>query len=193
MSAKKIFLLTLLIILVLPFIVQGQRKQSAKILNDSRLLKDKPTIYITFERSGKRKPLFNSESDKGIWLRLHNNTKWSIRFCTFALPEDWYDGEVGMPYEIEKQPPLFSGSPDEIKKDEDEWKKADALGYNYHEMCETFYLKSGKSVLFSAPREHFSRFLLMKVLYEYEWEFGKGHEPLHYAVFSYFDIPEKER
>ena len=46
---------------------------------------NRPTVYITFEREGKREPIYTSESNQGIWLRLHNNTKWAINFCTQGL------------------------------------------------------------------------------------------------------------
>ena len=46
---------------------------------------NRPTVYITFERGGKREPIYTSESNQGIWLRLHNNTKWAINFCTQGL------------------------------------------------------------------------------------------------------------
>src|SRR5438270_806464 len=61
-----------------------QQRQSASN-GDVRLSKDKPTLYITFERAGERKPLFASESNRGVWLRLHNNTRWAINFCTLSL------------------------------------------------------------------------------------------------------------
>ena len=61
-----------------------QQKQGASN-GDVRLSKDKPTVYITFERAGERKPLYASESNQGVWLRLHNNSRWAINFCTVGM------------------------------------------------------------------------------------------------------------
>jgi hypothetical protein len=68
---------------------------------DILLLKDKPTIYITFERAGMVKPApvrlaatdnlqeiadgHSDENSQVVWLRLHNNTRWAINFPTDSL------------------------------------------------------------------------------------------------------------
>src|SRR5690349_3818024 len=42
------------------------------------LFPDKPAIYITFEHFDKVPPNNTDKSKQGIWLRLHNNTRWAI-------------------------------------------------------------------------------------------------------------------
>lgn len=79
----------------------AQDKESCGANADILLLKDKPTIYITFERAGMVKPpplrlgatdtlqeISGGHSDEGtqaVWLRLHNNTRWAINFPTDSL------------------------------------------------------------------------------------------------------------
>lgn len=75
------FLLATILILSfsLPFFsqVSGQT-------DNFRLVKTKPSAYISFEKFGMRKPRYQSESDKGIWMRFHNNTKWNLTVNTLA-------------------------------------------------------------------------------------------------------------
>jgi hypothetical protein len=47
--------------------------------------KDRPSVFIEFDRSGKAPPLFEGEKEERIWLRLHNNAQWAIEFCSFSL------------------------------------------------------------------------------------------------------------
>jgi len=65
------------------------------------LMKDKPTIHITFERMGrlrptptrlaaadKRREMLDDQDKEGVqvvWLRLHNNSRWAINFATDSL------------------------------------------------------------------------------------------------------------
>ena len=66
-----------------------------------RLKKDKPTVYITYERTGPRVPLSEGEGERGIWLRLHNNTKWKLVFRVGGVPNQSYGNAVVF-YEVER-------------------------------------------------------------------------------------------
>lgn len=59
----------LLVIILFSFLVN-------KSQTSNHLLNDKPSVYLTYEKSGERKSLVTQkyESNQGIWLRLHNNT-----------------------------------------------------------------------------------------------------------------------
>src|ERR1044072_8087846 len=70
---------------VLLMATYSQQAQVAANKETVSLTNDRPTVYLTFEREGKREPIHPSESNQGIWLRLHNNTKWAINFCTLSL------------------------------------------------------------------------------------------------------------
>lgn len=62
------------ILLLLLVVVISVSVNNAQISN--HLLKDKPSVYLTYEKSGERKSMIKqeNESNQGIWLRLHNNT-----------------------------------------------------------------------------------------------------------------------
>lgn len=74
---------------------EPKRVQSAG--RDVRISKRHPTIYITFERLGKAvnhwetrmaetgEPSKFKEAGQDFWLRIHNNTRWAIRFSTANL------------------------------------------------------------------------------------------------------------
>lgn len=93
--------LAVLVLCVLAVLVSAQHKVPCGTEAGILLSKDKPTIYITFERVSKVKRLptrlaatdsslepsvaQNHESIQVVWLRLHNNTRWAINFATDSL------------------------------------------------------------------------------------------------------------
>jgi hypothetical protein len=50
--------------------------------NDIRLVPAEPSVFITFERFGERPPRDETEATTGVWLRLHNNSRWPIVIYT---------------------------------------------------------------------------------------------------------------
>src|SRR2546423_554526 len=83
------------------------QQTTTQTVDDIRIAKDKPTVYLTFERFGKaidpsrsriaETQVATSESKKkgdDVWLRLHNNTRWSIVFRTWS----YYFGKITKPY-----------------------------------------------------------------------------------------------
>src|ERR1044072_6286904 len=125
--------------------------------DEVRLLKDKPPVYITFERAGERKPLEERESNRGIWLRLHNNTRWSIRIAVFGLPHFVFlqkdAKEVGIYYEVEEidrsGTGTFTRTPD--KPTERPKKPTIPVGYRRGHLAQIVQIPSGNSVVFSVP------------------------------------------
>ena len=77
-------------------IQQSSQNKSGSIL----IRKDRPSVYIEFERSGKAPPLFEKEKEERIWLRLHNNTQWAIKFCSFPVNNQY--GGAGIVYEVKR-------------------------------------------------------------------------------------------
>jgi hypothetical protein len=75
MLLRKITLIILIALaLSIPTVAQSKPKQHLK----RKASVSNPSVYLSFVRVGKREPLHVSESDKGVWLRLHNNTRWSL-------------------------------------------------------------------------------------------------------------------
>lgn len=145
----------------------------AKAPGDVGLRKDKPTVYMEFVREGHREPLANGESDKGIWLRLHNNTKWSIGLNMHGVPSDDY-GDASLIYDV-----LSEGQA--------------SIEGSCH-VCSFNSLGSGRSLLFSVPAEHLSKGGALRIKFSYSWEdpnkVAAGREPEHYVYFYSAQLPK---
>jgi len=174
-------------------IIAQQPAQSA-----AKLEKDKPSVYVTFERLGKAVDLSKQrmleeakkdQKEKGndVWLRIHNNTCWSLYFSQFSMyapkrkagedAQSWLKSfnileegaETGLFYWIvgQKQPPVFVGID------------------SYTEVA----LLPGNSLLFSVPREHLSKERAVRVDFRFAWE-SHLNEPLHAVTFRSYDLDD---
>jgi hypothetical protein len=193
-------LFTLLFFVCFPSLsyVHAQRKAANKARSAVRLTKGKPSVYITFERKGKREPLDAGESNIGIWLRLHNNTSWNISFCASGVPEEY--GEVGMYYEVEEIPFRESGGSSTQAMQEKTLPKKEKReippGHRIGHVCHVYKLSPGKSIVFSVPREHLAENLAIKVAFNYGWEdledIISGLEPQHSVYFYATGLPSEK-
>jgi hypothetical protein len=150
-------------------------RQADKPPLDARLRKDKPTVYMEFVRQGHREPLANRESEKGIWLRLHNNIKSSIVLNMHGVPSPEY-GDASLIYDV-----LSEGET--------------LIGGSCH-VCSVNSLRSGGSLLFSIPAEYLSKGRAVRVKFSYDWEepnnVTAGQEPEHYVYFYASQLPKSE-
>jgi hypothetical protein len=199
---------------VLSLAVYSQQTQLGVNKEKVLLTNDRPTVYLTFERESKREPIHPSESNQGIWLRLHNNTKWAINFCTLGvhLPPKvapiylanggsvlgLKDGvEVDMCHGVEelRRYEIQVWRKGERKERESAKRSERQVGYDTGDVFSSAWLPSGSSVLFSVPREHLSKNLAVFVRFNYEWEYGKGtirsNEPEHRVYFRASDLTKK--
>lgn len=155
-----------------PAVAMSQRKTQGYLARSVRILKDRPTIYISFERTGKREPLRNGESAEGIWLRLHNNSRWAIRLHASEVPSKVY-GDAGLFYEVLADEKV-------------------TVDMNCH-VCSANMLAPGKSILFSLPREYLDEGLSVRINFNYEWELDKNVsyalEPQHFVYFHSSRLP----
>ncbi|HEX8286886.1 MAG TPA: hypothetical protein VF556_02765 [Pyrinomonadaceae bacterium] len=145
-----ISLLTLLIICGLLFPVYAQSAKSISL----KVTETKPSVYISFDHSGKQKALFEGESNNRTWLRLHNNTKLNLFLCVFDVDKKY--GNKGLFYDVERI--AISQEKEQIP-----------AGYGRIDDCEVFTLLSGKNLLFSLPSEHIGKGLFIKVRFHYGW------------------------
>jgi hypothetical protein len=101
----RVFLVVALSIGCLYTEVYAQRRKTVRSNDDVRISTKHPTVYITFERVGKREPRRSNESNRGVWLRLHNNTRWGISVRAYGVPNlAFTDGkaeEVGLFYDVD--------------------------------------------------------------------------------------------
>jgi hypothetical protein len=203
-------LLAIFILCSLATVGLPQQEKTPPIDSDVRISKAQPTVYITFVRLGKRKPEHTDESNEGVWLSLHNNTKWSLVLhaygaggYTFARGDE---EEVGMFYGIEevsepKGLAVFTRSqkdkPPETAEQDGE-RDCSPLYDNWCHVCSTIILPPGKSLLFSLPRESLCEKHKIYLVYNYEWEKREGYagmdaEPQHRVYFYGRDIPKGTR
>lgn len=151
----------------------GTRTQ-ARQQRGVRVIKDKPTVYISFERVGKRAPLRNGESDEGVWLRVHNNTRWPIFLDMNDVPSERY-GDAVLFYEVLS----------------DEKVVIDARCH----VCSVSKLPPGKSIVFSLARNYLAEGDAIRISFNYEWEADENGstslEPQHYIYFYSSDLPQK--
>lgn len=211
--------LSVLVLSVLAATVSAQQGESCGTKAGILLAKDKPTIYITFERAGKVKPTptrlaatdtsprqsddQNNENIQVVWLRLHNNTRWAINFPTDSLyvgpkitPIRLCDGRgaLGLRTDMEVnaryEAEAVSGYESARTSD-----AAQPPVINRSDVFSTSWLPPGGSVIFSVPREHLAERLAIYIPYNYEWEYGerifRSDEPQHRVYFRASDLPEK--
>lgn len=191
-----------------------QQSQLAVSKEKVSVTNDRPTVYLAFEREGKREPVHASESNQGIWLRLHNNSKWAINFCTpslyippkvapVRLPEGrgvlaLVDGvEVSVCHGVEelKSYEWVLGRAGEAKKRKTTKDSTQQVGYDTGDVSSSAWLPSGSSIVFSVPREHLSKGLAIFVRFNYAWEYGertfRSDEPEHRVYFRASDLLQK--
>lgn len=191
----------------------SQQTQLAVSKGKVSLTNDRPTVYLTFEREGKREPVHASESDQGIWLRLHNNTKWAINFCTPSLyippkvaPVRLGDGrgvlglndgvEITVCHGVEKVRRYeWKLKRTREAKNRESTGSDRQVGYDTGDVFSSGWLPSGSSIIFSVPREHLSKDLAIFIRFNYEWEYGdrtfRSDEPEHRVYFRASDLPKK--
>jgi len=173
----------------------AQRRSGSRIA-DVRISKNHPTVYVTFERAGKRESRRHGESSEGVWLRLHNNTRWRIDLQAYGLSNIFIEGnekEVGFYYEvaaIPKPSSRFREIPPSPVAEEQEC-KLPVVGYG--DLRSGIELAPGESILFSVPREHLCKNLYVKLDFRYAWQPQWGDEPLHSVRFYGLDVPDEAR
>jgi hypothetical protein len=168
-------------------------------------------------RFGKRQPIHTGESDEGVWLRLHNNTRWPLVLNArgaaghvFALATE---EEVGLFVSVEEVPelrlkmireispgdmppvlpeslrekPLENQQPSTPPAEEET--NCQAPYVNSCHVCSIIKLAPGQSFLFSVPREDLCKKLKIYVAFNYDWE-GVGDEPEHRVYFYESALPK---
>lgn len=191
-----LFSFLMLVSLILPGLPQ---RKSERIIPAGTVLrnKEKPSVYMDFVRMGKRKPREEGESHDGIWLKLHNNTRWDISFCCFEVTKDY--GDIGIYYEVEKMPPpefRLSSANEEKEKTKQPQETPDVpIGYPVGHICSVFILPPGQSIIFSIPKEHLADNLFIKIKFNYGWEdltnVNSILNPEHVVSFYGMNLPKK--
>lgn len=200
-------LVILLFVLGFSTFANAQNRKSKTLVDFFLVEKDKPSVYMTFEKSGKAEPLHQGESYNRLWLRLRNNTRANISFCHSSV--DFEYGNIAIHYDIEENTNFGSDAKLVIKPpktnqllDDRETHGKNEIPYNGNSTghaCLMYDLSTGKSVLFSIPKEYLiykSTDFRIKIRFNYEWEkegTEVGSHPLHFVSFSFGDLPFNEQ
>jgi hypothetical protein len=154
-----------MVVIFLTLAIWGQDQKSLEHQRQFRIRKDMPTVYITFERTGKRKPLEQGESDEGVWLRLHNNTRWPLRLAMNGVPKEY--GDAALFYDVLSEGKIV-------------------IEGRCH-VCSSNELRPGSSLLFSLPTEYLAKGGAIRVRFSYGWEqpddVFADREPRHFVYF----------
>jgi hypothetical protein len=172
---------------------------------DVRIDKTNPGVYLTFERLGKAvnpldtrlmEPSDTAKSkQKGsdVWLRLHNNTCWTIQILTFSMylpkrkldekPIDW----------IKRAGYLENGA--EISLDYDVEEKDGQRHFSPFDSFSVSRIPPGVSVIFSVAREDLSNERSIFIDFNYSWEVDergstRTNEPQHRVRYGSHDLED---
>lgn len=144
----------------------------------------KPIVYIELDHIGPRPPVEDDEPNRGLWLRLVNNSVVPIEVEPMRTSTD----------------PELTLLPDEIVGRWIRIKESDApepkrpSGYVGGDIVSTELIQPGTGLLFSVPVTHVGRSWYMRVPFRFHLPPIKlGTQPLSYAQFSLEDIPENLR
>jgi hypothetical protein len=162
--------------------------------------KTMPSVYLTFEQFGKatdwKQAKLGEWGDKStiqkgddVWLRLHNNSCWDIKFKTDSsyISKTTVDGKLKLIYGI-----LEDGALATIQYSVEEQNRKQ-VPYG-SDMSSLSSLPSGKSVLFGVFKEHLSKSRSIYVDFNYGWEvkdFSNNLAPLHRAFFWGYRLEEE--
>jgi hypothetical protein len=151
------------------------------------IVRNKPSIYLCVDRELLGK---NKEANNNLWLRINNNTIWTIRF----------KGENrGTLQQLIKLPTgtIIAGlSNDSIVSPQYQFeskKVGDELYLpKWGNMPTVNWLPSGTSVLFKVPKKYFNGSYLF-IEYNYDWEFRgvlehESDPPIHRVYFYTNDL-----
>jgi hypothetical protein len=143
----------------------------------------RPYIDIVFDRYGKRSPVFQGESDVGLWLTLRNNSIVSIKVYTLRRHNE-NPGELLVHEVIEEH-----GSPvDTVVGPQPKIGKP--LGYWGTDIVSWKEIEPGGNLLFSVPLRDVTRRWSVRVeVFLQGASVGKGKQPRTFAEFDWASLP----
>ena len=196
---------TFIILVALSSFSFSQQTQPCGTSKDVRIVKNKPTVYLSFERFGKATnpldaklfepttKLKSKEKGDDVWLRLHNNSCWEISFVTDSL----YVSKVKSENGSNKPKILFGVLDDDIEVNikysvlDDDGKQV-PVGTDTGSISG---LPSGRSILFCVHRAHLSKGRSIHVNFNYEWEvdrYSNNLAPVHRSEYYSYRLEDEE-
>jgi len=184
-----------------------------KPLQDHRLNRKKPGVYIEFVKIGKAESLDGLDKiQEYVWLKLHNNTEWKVNVQMNGVPAEYGDAWLcygvetlpepervgfGLPAEAVPAPIPVSldGTTSPIQKNNSRTKSDSSPNPQVaHEGCQLDIpagchvssinpISPKDSATFVVQREHLCKNTRIYVLFEYDWEQPGMDEPEHRVYF----------
>ena len=163
--------LTLIIITTAFGNTVGQRKarHSSPLLNAK-----KPGVYISFLRVGKIEPLETGVSDKYLWFRITNNTRWAIWLQMSGVPKAYGDASLYFT--------IVESKGGKIRID------------SRCHVCSVNPVGPGRSVVFSIPGDYVTLDTFLRLNYSFAWERDNenedGSSSTHAVEFDFHHLPK---
>lgn len=198
-------LLSFMVVCGLVAVVHAQRHGTRLKQRDVRISRNHPTVYLSFVRYSKPEPAQAGEGGERVWLRLHNNTRWSISLLASDVRKGL--GDASLHYEVAPNPrppavlapPAVVASGGAIEKPEAAAIPCELTVSELCHSCTVIKLPRGSSLLFSVPRGHLCWNAILRVRFSYEWE-GDAVDalsgdvgPQHSVAIAGFRLPKEAR
>jgi hypothetical protein len=184
---------SLLVILILGWKLPAQQQTGEPrfIVNPNH-----PYLYIQLDHFGPGTPRNDDEAENRVWLRLANNCTVSIQIVVNGFPEDHKPAdEIAIQDLVVEDPPPFITS-DPPLGEEAKASKKPSYGY-WIDVGSDFYIRPGKSVLFSLPTSQFAKGWHIEIPFEFAVPRGKGPrpdnvggQPVMHLEYSLWDLPK---
>ena len=194
---KSCWILMAATFLLVPTCAVSQNESKKRILLDEK----KPGTYITFEKAGDREPTSAGEGDQCIWLRLHNNYRFSI--AVPAVGDQTPGTDLGLIYSVSRiadvQPRIVLVGPEDQKQGPSLVERCASrpvpAGTDF-DVFSTVQVKPGESVVFSIPMNHISECFYIETIIRFTFEdrLGSvGNSLRHVLSFSASGLPKAVR
>lgn len=173
----------------------AQRVQRSDGCKSGLLKQNLPSVYVEFVRVEKKLPLFEGEPPERVWLALRNNTRWSIRLCTFSVQKEY--GDAGVVHSVLSLPPQgFAGSSGQPEDLACEATTSSVQGYSSGDTCNETKIEPNSSLTFSVPSNHLGKGKYIQVEFWYSWDAREndlGTHPISFVNFDYNQLSEALR
>ena len=143
----------------------------------------KPIVYIAFDHAARRQPVEDGEPDRGLWLRLVNNSVLPVEVRANGTATD--PEMTILPDVIAPRATPFLGSPPVHER----------MPRGYSSNVGTLItIDPGKSLVFSVPVNHVSPTWSLQIPFHFSLPpVNEGVQPVCLAGFVWEDIPEPHR
>jgi hypothetical protein len=164
-----------------------QTRSDAFLLDPS-----KPYVFLDFDHVGQRKPLSDSESRRGLWLRLVNNCRVPIKIDTFD-PGTGNPG-VGIFYDVLPVRPHSGYVTSSGEVHSSAVPRLVPQGYYFSNQTVSHRIvPPGGTILFSVPSNHVQPEWYLRAKFEFDLPETRLRQPISLVEFHWLDIPERFR